>query len=327
MSEIREDLFTNRKVIIAKERANRPMDLETHKNKDKIDIEKHSIKCPFCYGNEHITPKEIEDICEDEEWKIRVVPNKYPILNDNKENFKEVEFYGSDNISGYHEVVIEINRHDGSFFNMSENEFYNYITILKRRYQYLKNKEGVKYITLFKNYLKNAGASLEHPHSQILTLPLIPTYIEKEMNNAKKYFKNNHISLHEAIINHEKDQEIRIINECEHFIILAPYASFYNYEVEIICKDIKRFENICESEIRELSKIMKKLFENMYNVIGNFAFNMYIHTHPIEENEIDVYKWHIHIAPRIAYQAGFELSTGIYVNAVPPENAAKLIRW
>lgn len=327
MSEIREDPFTGRRVIIAKERANRPIDNHGLNNEREVIETDYNGKCPFCYGNEHMTPKEVDSIRKGMKWKVRVVHNRFPILSSNDQSNEKEDFYVSYDGYGYHEVVIETYKHNGSFFNMTENEFYDYLVILKRRYIDLKNRDNVKFISLFKNYQKNAGASLEHPHSQILTTPFIPDYIEKEINNSKKYFNDKGENLHNFIISYEKEKKERVIHESEHFIVIAPYASFYNNEVEIIYKENKRFEDIYELEINELSIIIKKLFEKMHSILGKFPFNMFIHTHPIDEAVVEIYKWHIHITPRLAYQAGFELSTGVFVNAVVPENAAKLFRW
>lgn len=326
MAEIRKDPISYKMVIIAKERAKRPIELKENKNVE-ICEESHNDKCFFCLGNEAATPPEVFRIEKDGKWQVRVFPNKFPILTD--EGVLEVknDFYESTLGQGHHKVVVETNRHNGSFFNMSEEEFENYFLTLKSIYNRLKENDKVEYISIFKNYHKTAGASLQHPHSQVITVPIVPSDIYTEFINAKNHFISKGEVLHEKIINYEREAKERVIHESENFIILAPFASIYNNEVEIIYKKDKRFEDINPSEIMELSRLMKRLFSNMHEVLGDFPFNMFIHTHPVDQSQTKYYRWHIHITPRLSCQAGFELSTGIYVNAVTPESVAEMLRW
>jgi UDPglucose--hexose-1-phosphate uridylyltransferase len=313
-------------VVIAKERAKRPLNLREQCSRDTSGLE-HNPDCVFCKANEECTPQEIERIQGNGEWKVRVVPNKYPILSEEVFLENDEEFYKSTAGYGFHEVVIDTVRHNGSFFDMSEEEYIDYFTILIKRYGALKNKNDVKYISIFKNYLAKSGASLEHPHTQILTLPVIPLDITHEMESSRNYFMRNGVYLHDAVIDYEEKKNERIIHNDKNFIIIAPYASTYNYEAEVLYKGIKKLEEINENEIDELSLIMKKLFFKMYGVLGDFPLNIYFHTHIVGETQPEAFKWHIHVAPRLGNFGGFELSTGIYVNSITPENAAGALRW
>ncbi|SHF29878.1 UDPglucose--hexose-1-phosphate uridylyltransferase [Caldanaerobius fijiensis DSM 17918] len=326
MPEIRQDPFTDKMVIIAKEREKRPLDLKDMNSKEN-SISSHSEKCPFCIGNEHITPTEVGRIERDGEWKVRVVPNKFPILSPDESIMDKSDFYRCSSGYGFHEVIIETMRHDGSFFNMSLQEFNDYLQMLVERYHALKKSEKVKYISIYKNYLKNAGASLEHPHSQILTMPIVPPDISREMDNAKKYYREKGHSLHDMIMSYEREKNERFIHESTNFMIIAPYASMYNNEIEIINKDNGKFEEMGSKKIEELAALLKKLFQRMYAVLGEFPFNMFFHTHAVDEKATEYYKWHIHVTPRMSYQAGFELATGVFVNAVAPESVAQMLKW
>lgn len=314
MAEIRRDLFTNKMVIIAEERSKRPLEFKVS-------------NCSFCLGNEEITPPEIERIEKDGVWRVRAVPNKFPILNDNDKGQNKRQIYDCIKGQGFHEVIIETNRHNGNFFNMEEEEFLDYLIMLKRRYNRLKSKDNIQYISIFKNYSRRAGASLEHPHSQILTLPIVSSDIAKEITNSKIYYDKNRVCLHEFIMDYERKKDERLIHESHNFIIIAPYASLFNKEVEIIYKKDNRFEYITTEEIKELSTLLKVLFEKMYKAFGDFPFNMYLHSHPLNLEKTDFYRWHIHIVPRLSTIAGLELSTGIHVNEVRPEDVAGLLKW
>lgn len=326
MQVIRHDPFTNKMVVIAKERSKRPLDLKEQQNESTAGLE-HNPDCVFCRANEECTPKEITRIQVGGEWQVRVVPNKYPILSEEVYLEDKEEFYNSTAGYGFHEVVIDTNRHNGSFFDMTDEEFCNYFEVICRRYENLKDKEGVKYISIFKNYLSKSGASLEHPHTQILTLPVVPLEIIHEVESSKAYYGKNGVYLHDAVIRYEEKKNERVIHNDGKFIIISPYASLYNYEVEVIYKGTKRLEEIDGAEIAELSRIMKKLFCNMHEILGDFPFNIYFHTHIIEEKESEAFKWHVHVVPRLGNFGGFELSTDIYVNSVTPENAAALLKW
>lgn len=325
MAEIRRDLFTDKIVIVATERSKRPSDFKN--SKDKSDVMRYSENCSFCLGNEEVDPPEIERIEKDGRWRVRAVPNKFPILTSNEEAEFRNELHNCIKGQGFHEVIIETDRHNGNFFNMEDEEFINYLTILKRRYSKLKRKDKVKYISIFKNYLNGAGASLRHPHSQILTLPIISPDIAKEISNAKEYYDRTGLCLHEYVMDYERKENKRVIHETSDFIIIAPYASLYNSEVGIFYKHNNRFEYMSEGTIEELSILLKTLFQKMYKRLGNFPFNMYFHTHPLDLERTDFYKWHIHIAPRLSNIAGFELATGVYVNEVSPEDVSASLKW
>jgi len=153
MEEIRIDPITKRKVIISTKRGDRPSDLKEN--------------CPFCLGNEDKTPKEVYKLGK-EKWDIRVVPNKYHALSPDKYTLKENNFFKSYTGHGFHEVIIETNKHNHTFFNMDEFKFKDIIETYSKRYSELSLKRDIKYISLFKNYGKKSGASLIHSHSQII---------------------------------------------------------------------------------------------------------------------------------------------------------------
>ncbi|WP_432408893.1 galactose-1-phosphate uridylyltransferase [Wukongibacter sp. M2B1] len=325
MTQIRQDLFTGNMVIMASGRVRRPSDFRNiEKKKDVLEIRED---CVFCPGNEEEVPAEVERIEREGLWRVRSVPNKYPILDNNCKDECMYDLHSCIKGGGFHEVVIDTYRHNGNFFNMDIQEFFDYLSILESRYNSLKNKENVEYITIFKNYLREAGASLEHPHSQILTIPLIPPNIAKEIDKAKIFFDENGICLHKYVMDYERRMDKRIIHESGSFMVMAPYASLYSNEVVIIYKYDKRFENISIDEIEELSMILNKLFTRMYNFLGDFPFNMYFHTDPINIEKSNFYRWHIHITPKKGTMGGFETSTGICVNSIRPEEVASALRW
>jgi UDPglucose--hexose-1-phosphate uridylyltransferase len=305
MTEIRTNIMTGDKVIIAEEREKRPKSLN-HIHHLKTTDE----KCPFCRGNEDKTPPEIYRVGGDN-WTIRVIPNKFPVLEENNE-----DSYGS------HEIVIDSPIHDYDLGDMDYNEIEKVFQVLIERYKFLKKDKKIKYIQIFKNHKKESGASLKHPHFQIVALPILPQILKKEMLISERYYRKNKICIYCHVIEDEKKQDIRVINETSNYMIVAPFASKYNYESWIIPRDhCSDFGNICYTG--ELASSISYITRNMKEKLGDPPFNLFIHT---DTEESVYYHWHIEINPRISIQSGLELSTGIFVNTVSPEQAAKRLK-
>lgn len=314
MKEIKIDLMNKDMIIFAEDRLKRPID-KCNEDTNKNIVQGYKDKCPFCRGNEDICDKETFRIENEDGWLVKSIYNKYPII-DNK----------SDNIYGLHEVMIDTNRHDGNFYNMTKCEFRNLIIMYRNRIYELKNKDNVEYVSIFKNYLRQAGASLDHPHSQIITLPFVPPEIKNELSVAEEYFKINKKCLYEKMISEEIELDERIIYNGEKFITLIPSATKYTGEIRIIFKEKIPFDEISKDSIDELAKLFDQLFKKIYEVEGNIPFNIFIHTYP---KHIDCEKYfnsHIHIVPRKYSFGGFELGTGIYVSSRRPEEIANKLK-
>ena len=311
MKEIRIDDINNDIIIFSKDRSIRPMD----KIGDSDEKCEYNKNCPFCRGNEEHTPKSTFKIEDENGWIVRSTNNKFPIV-DNLQN----------NIYGSHEVMIDTYRHDGNFYNMSENEFYHMLLMYKDRYLNLIKDEKVEYVSIFKNYLRKAGASLNHPHSQIISISIIPPDIENEINIAKKYYIENKRYLYDYIIDKEIKLNDRVINNSENFLTIVPKSTKYTGEIRILFKKNIRFENISNENIKELSIIFKNLFSNLFKVNGNLPFNIFLHTHP-KKIEVNYFIAHIHIIPRNHNFGGFELGTGLYVSSMDSRDIAKKIRF
>ncbi|MGB3926965.1 MAG: DUF4921 family protein, partial [Caldicoprobacterales bacterium] len=254
MPQIRRDPFTNEEVVIVVERSKRPSHWLT-KDNYKDDTYRKSNNCFFCRGNESSTPPEsfrINDM--DGDWIVRSFPNKFPIFSPNSRVVQEREgLFDVTNGTGTHEVIVEHYKHDKNFFNMSVEEFKYMILAYRERYTVLYNEPFTQYVSLFKNYLKEAGASINHPHSQIISLPIVSNKVMMELHNCKRFYDDRGESLHEVVIREEKKRGDRVILESDSFIVITPFASKYKYETEIIYKKDDLFQSIPKSTIGELS--------------------------------------------------------------------------
>ena len=316
MRELRRDPITNDIVVIAKNRSNRPIDKFNDNDTDSKDD--YKLDCPFCRGNEKYTDSSTFEIEGNSGWLARSVKNKYPIIDSLSK-----EIYGE------HEVIIDTNRHNGSFYNMSDNEFFYLLKMYKNRYEHMAKNKNIKYISIFKNFLREAGASLTHPHSQIISLSIVPPEIENEINISEKYYNKHKKSLYESIIEDEIKYKNRVIHNHRDYLVMVPEITKYGGEIRILFKSNKRFEELEENNLEELSKIFRKLFEKIYNIQGYNPFNIYIHTHPlnIPTDKISHYHTHIHIVPRKYNFGGFELGTGVYVSSINADNLANKLRF
>ncbi|MTI68511.1 MAG: galactose-1-phosphate uridylyltransferase [Firmicutes bacterium] len=327
MTEIRKHPVTKKRVIIAVERNGRPSDLI--KSEYKSDKEDFVETCPFCPGNEEDTPKEIMRFTKKNDWKVRVVPNKYSALSmKSKCKDDNSELFNKKNGLGFHEVIIEGRKHNSNYFNMNKEDFIYILHMHRERYKDLMMRKGIEYVSIYKNYQKKAGASLEHTHSQMIASPFIPSLIEEELISSKEYFDSKGSCIYCDILKEEIDKKERIVIESENFIVLTPFASMYNYEISIFPKSHQSsFIEMSIKEVRELAGLLEKIFKKMGNLLGEFPFNMFLHNAPLLKKEYDnSYHWHIGITPRFSTQAGFELGSGIYINTISPEDAAKTLR-
>lgn len=329
MPELRKDPIVGRWVIISTERGKRPSDFlrESVVSHDKGF-------CPFCMGNETKTPPEILVYGRNgggpntPGWCIRVVPNKFPALGIEGELDREGEgLFDKMNGIGAHEVIIETPDHAATLASLPERAIEDVLWAYRDRMLDLKNDKRFRYVLIFKNHGEAAGASLEHPHSQLIALPIVPKRVREEVDASKHYFHEKERCIFCDIIRQEQDTGIRVINENQHFITLAPYAPRFPFETWLLPKQhSSSFENNQSSVYSSLARAMKDTLMRLDAVLARPAYNFMIHTSPIGEEINDHYHWHIEIIPKLTKVAGFEWGTGFYICPTPPEESAKFLR-
>ncbi len=323
MAEIRRDIITDNYVIIATKRGKRPHDYTREKGiRKKRD-------CPFCPGNEQETPPEVtalRDTPPDSPgWTVRVVPNKFAAVNQEDEMHSSKQgFYTCLAARGNAEVVIESPDHNISLGLQPLEQITDLLGIIKERYNALSEDSNVKYIQIFKNHGQIAGASLEHPHWQIISLPIVPSSLQVEYQGAEKNFFIYQECVYCMIIKQEERVKKRIIAINEKFLAFAPFASRFPFETWIIpFSHQNQFGELAVQDIQYLASIIKQISKVM-EVDFNIPYNLVLHT-AIPGSNPSYYHWHLEILPRLTTTAGFELGTGIYINPTTPEMAAELI--
>ena len=332
MPQLRREPIMGRWVIIASERAKRPGDFG---NQSVIMKNPGGQGCPFCNGQEKSTPPEIFAIREPGShsngpgWKVRVVPNKFPALRIEGNLDKCADgLYDCMNGIGAHEVIIETPKHVLSLSELSEPDIQNILLTYKERMLDLKKDKRLVYGLIFKNVGERAGASLEHSHSQLIATPVVPVRVNQEMSGGKQFYDYRGRCLFCDIIAQEISEGTRIVADGnQDFIAFCPFAARFPFETWIVPKEhATHFEDISQSMIVSLARMMKNVLIRGDKALSNPPFNFLIHTTPFNMPGQEYYHWHIEIIPRITRMAGFEWGTGFYINPVPPEDAAKYLR-
>ncbi|MGB9781307.1 galactose-1-phosphate uridylyltransferase [Caldanaerobacter sp.] len=321
MSEIRFDLITGKMVIIAVERAKRPHDFViAHQEK------KGSKNCPFCPGNEAMTPPALIEIKDKKgKWLVRGFPNKFGALNREEKEIEVPALYKAEYGYGVAEVIVESPYHDVTFGGLSVEQIKMVFHAIVERYKAIAEDKKIKYIQVFKNFGPRGGASLEHGHWQIIGTPFVPDLVNKEIEGTQDYIKKERKCPYCEIVQYEKEAGVRLIGENEYFLAIAPYASQYPYESWIIPKiHQEKFEDLDEKHLSGLAEILKPLIEKYEKEFDMPPYNIVLHTLPPED--LRNYHWHLEIAPRLTIAAGFELGTGVYINPVAPELAASVLK-
>jgi UDPglucose--hexose-1-phosphate uridylyltransferase len=328
MPELRKDPVVGRWVIIATDRAKRPV-----KPKDE-ETPLGSQWCPLCEGQEDKTPHEIiayrqvNTAPNQRGWRVRVVPNKFPALQiEGDLNKRGDGIYDKMNGIGAHEVIIECPQHEVSMANLSEDNIREVFWVYRDRLVDLKKDPRLVYGMIFKNVGALAGASLEHSHSQLIVTPIVPISVWEEMGGSLEFYNYRGRCIYCDMVQQELSTEKRIVLDTASFVSFTPYASRFPFETWIVPKNhSSHFENIHKPEVDDLGSVLKAILRKLEVSLDRPAYNFVIHTSPLDTQALPHYHWHIEVIPRLTRVAGFEWGTGFYINPVPPEQAAAFLR-
>ncbi|MGE5422232.1 MAG: galactose-1-phosphate uridylyltransferase [Ignavibacteriales bacterium] len=329
MPELRQDPLSQRWVIYSAERAKRPQDFNVK------PMEAHPENCAFCAGNEQKTPPEIWAFRQpgtDRDqpgWWIRTVPNKFPALGiEGPLDENHHGLHKAMNGIGAHEVIIETPHHQLQFYQHSPEQMEEIVRMWRDRHLDLRQDQRLKYVLVFKNEGADAGASLEHSHSQLIAIPLLPKSVEEEINlGIRNHLDQTHRCIFCDMIQQEKNEQGRVVMETNNFLIFCPFASRFPFETWIMPKTHEPdFAMINENDIKELGWVLHDYFNKLHNTLGTPPYNLLLHSTPVNIDIGVSYHWHIEVLPRLTKAAGFEYGTDYYINPTPPELAAMSLR-
>ncbi len=322
ISELRFDLVSKDWVVIATGRAKRPETFSQQRIHEEVDQK----ECPFCNLSTQDRPL-LEYKNEKGEMELVVVPNKYPAfsVSDGLNERAEGPYTIMDGV-GFQEVVITTD-HKRSLAQMSTAQIHRIIDAYQERYLELANEKFVNYIAIFHNHGREAGASIAHPHSQIIAIPLIDPDLRRSLEGSRLFFEGEGECVHCKMLKWDRDEGNRIIFENNKFVVLAPFASRVAFELRIYPKEHHAyFERIKEDEKNQLAEALQTALSKIFKGLNDPAYNFFIHTAPCDGKDYNHYHWHIEIFPKTSIWAGFELGAGIEISTVKPEEAAKFLR-
>ncbi len=329
MPDLRRDPIVGRWVIIATERARRPSDVARPPRAPAPGL------CPFCPGQEDKTPREVyvsgraaSAPANGPGWGLRVVPNRFPALMIEGDLDREAEgIYDRMNGVGAHEVIIETPLHDRRMKDLSDAELTEVLFSFKARILDLRNDLRFRYILLFKNEGQLAGASLDHAHSQLIALPVVPRQVVEEIEGARRHFEHKERCIFCDIVGQERKERARLVHENDEFVVFAPWAPRSPFETWIVPK---RHESNYEAEPKErlaqCAQALGTTLRRLAAALGEPAFNFIVHSNPLRDPASPSYHWHIEVMPALTQVAGFEWGSGFHINPVPPEEAAEFLR-
>lgn len=350
-SDLREirinPIVPSESVLVATARGNRPKKAEELAPRDS---RAHVATCPFCRGNEDMTPPAIEAIPNEKEWDIRIVENLYPVLGDDREQ-PDLNLGLQQTIDGYgrHEVIIDNSNHGIALHEMTR----DHIAMLFRTYRdrmkvLYESDERLRYVLAFKNFGPAAGASIPHTHSQMIALPVVPDNVQAEVDHSHNYYEKHHNCVFCSLIDEALTFETRIydresgeirrkidvgqyiIERGENFIAIKPFASRYEWEIHILPLDHQAdYQDASDESLEDFARVLQRTMARLDAVLGGVQYNYFLHSIPhnrrFDEN-IPSYHWHLEITPRTSIPNGFELGSGLFVNTISPEDAAEQLR-
>ncbi|MEW5957750.1 MAG: DUF4931 domain-containing protein [Chloroflexota bacterium] len=328
MPEFRQNMATKEWVIIANERAKRPdeyIDVEglvaTEKNPP------FDARCPFCPGNEE-RDLEIECVPETGPWQTRVVYNKYPALSmagDLTRTFDGVHRRISG--VGHHEIVVEHPLHNTTLGLMAGEEIKYVLETFYNRGWSIRKDSRIEQIIYFKNHGEQAGASLKHPHSQIIGLPVVPTDIRHRIEEARRYFDDNGECVFCVMMRDELEKKERLVATSDHFVAFVLYAAPSPFHIWILPRQHSvSFLYSQPDEIEDLGELLRVVLRKLYVGLNDPAYNLIIRSAPVKEISNDYLHWYITVIPRLSRTAGFEMGSGMYINPSLPEESSAFLR-
>jgi UDPglucose--hexose-1-phosphate uridylyltransferase len=332
MPELRKDIITREWVILAKERAKRPHEFK--RNTARPDLPAHDPSCPFCAGNEAMTPPEVMayrghgSLPDSGGWRVRVTPNKFAALDRGAEICREdYQIYDRMVAAGAHEVVIETPVHNTSPARMNVRDLEHVIWAYIDRYNELKQDPRIRYILVFRNHGEMAGCSLAHPHSQIVAAPVIPQKMFNKISGLAQYREYREKCAYCDIVSTELDGQERLVSANGSFVVLCPFASRSPFETWIVPRShTPSFAHLNGFEVIELAEALKETLMRLDTCLDDPPYNYQLITAPIDGSRYDDFHWYLEIIPRLTTPAGLEMGTSIYINVTPPEEAARYLR-
>ncbi len=327
MPELRKDPITGRWVIISSDRGKKPVDFPDQRAKKRGGF------CPFCSGNERTTPGEILAYRDNggpntPGWRLRVVPNKFPALQIEGELNRQGEgMFDKMHGIGAHEVFIEHPDHNATLATLPQRAVEELLEAFRERMEDLRRDPRFQYTLIFKNEGQAAGATLEHGHSQLIALPIVPILVQEELEGSRRHYDLKERCIFCDVIRQEMQGRSRVVAETPLFLALAPFAPRFPFETWVLPKrHLSSYSASSREDFHDLARLLQDMLRRIDRALSGPPYNFVIHTSPFRDEANEYYHWHIEIMPKLTNVAGFEWGSGFYMNPTPPEEAAAFLR-
>jgi UDPglucose--hexose-1-phosphate uridylyltransferase len=329
MPELRKDPTVGRWVIIATERVRLPSDFAAPR------VPRQGGPCAFCAGHEHETPPEILAYREPPDapadaagWRVRVVPTKFPTLRIEGDLERRGQgIYDLMNGVGAHEVVIETPDHERGCEALPIEVIEDVLRAYRDRIIDLKRDDRFRFVLVFKNHGAAAGASLEHPHSQLIATPIVPVTVADELHQARAYHDYRERCLFCDMLHQELDDRVRLVAESREAVAFAPFAARFPFETWLLPRrHAAAFESAGDGVLADVGRVLHAVLDKLDRALVDPPYHLFLHSAPSGAEASPSYHWHIEILPKLVSMAGFEWGSGFHLNPMPPEDAARVLR-
>lgn len=331
MSDLRYDPIFGQWAVIAERRQSRPLEFQ------QFSQRRAGIDCPFCRGNESVTPPAIEAWSADgliqqegDDWIVRVLPNKYPALDASLRILTSLPSRdrldrrsGAGAVGASQEVIVLSPRHVVSLSGLSDAELYSGFQVFQKRVHWNQQQPGIQHVCLFMNCRPLAGASIEHSHFQLISSPICTDQVESRTLRMQQDSGTSGLNLWQACLHEEMNSGERVLESSDHFLVYCPFASRYSNQIRIAPRCSTPFEQLAEEPRQQFARLCRKWITAIERCLDDPAYNIIFHLPPVPASEV---AWFVDLVPRFPQAAGFELATDCWVNPVSPESAAVQFR-
>ena len=320
-SQLRLDPLTGRWVVVSTRRADRPEAFVVRSPQIEADADR---PCPFCPGHEEDSPPALETYGPTGHWLVRVVPNLYPAFSGD-EPFVVTNrgpVFTQATAGGIHEVLILSPEHDASWAMLSNEQTGLVMAALRDRIEEHAQHPSLRYSQAIVNSGREAGASLEHPHGQLLGMSFVPRELAEEQARFARFAESCLLC---TTIEAEEAEGYRVIYADARVVAVCPFWSATPYEMLVMPRH--HTPHLYRSGTEDLVSVglaLKRCLAQLRDTAGDVAYNLVLHSAPYRVN--DPFHWHVHVWPKATTRAGFEMGTGVAINIVNPEQAAEQLR-
>ena len=351
MSELRWDPLKNSWVIMTLGDSRRPQQF-LQKRQGPCEpagshyqrLQMQDANCPLCGGNEGRTAPEIiacrpqGSAPNEPGWRVRVIPNKFPAVQiEGKLDSRAEGLYDRMNGIGAHELIVETPDHDKSLADLTESEITDVLKAYRSRMLDLRKDSRFRYIFIFKNHGVGTSSNISHSHSQLMAVPLVPPLIANELEYCRRHFQQKERCLICDLIRQEQQNKSRIVSDDGNFIVYAPYASRFPFEM--IIAPLTHHHDFAQQSDQQLSFLagtLRDILRRLRSTLRDPSYSLILHSSPPrharpgrpdywESLPVD-YHWHLELAPKLTRLTGFEWGFGFHINPTPPEEAAEFLR-